>query len=136
MKKIIMVLATFVVLGMVSGSFGETKGDSVEKAKKVTLTGILVDIKCYLGTGATGNDHMGMKGCGTKCLKDGSPAGLLVDGKLYALIFPSDVLADYVGQKLEITGDLYITNALIPTEAFVVEQGKKKAIKIKGKVMM
>ena len=111
--------------------------DKGDKAKKVTLTGTLVDVACYLDDGDTGNDHGGMKACGTDCLKGGSPAGLLVDKKLYILVFPAPVLKDYVGQQLELTGMDYGSGNFIPSKAAVVDKsGKKKEINIKGKAMM
>ena len=44
--------------------------------------GTLIDTNCYLKDHAlTGNDHMGVKGCGTACLKSGLPAGILTRTK-------------------------------------------------------
>ncbi len=107
------------------------------KAAKATLTGTLVDVACYLDDNDTGNDHGGMKACGTECLKGGSPAGLLVGKKLYILAFPAGVFATYVGQKMELTGTVYGETNLIPTKAAVVDKdGKKKDVNIKGKAMM
>jgi type 1 fimbria pilin len=129
-------LAVALILGVtLAYSFG--RGDDMgQKAKTVTLTGTLVDVACYLDDGDSGNDHMGMKGCGTECLKGGSPAGLLVDKNLYVLVFPASAFADYVGKKVEISGDEYGMN-LIPKKASQVNSdGSKKAINIKGKAMM
>jgi len=106
------------------------------KGKEITVTGTLVDVNCYLKDGQTTDDHDAMKRCGRDCLRDGLPAGLLVDKKLYTLVFPGPVFADYVGKKVEITGEVYDGNILIPVKASVVDKGGKKAIKLKGKVMM
>lgn len=115
----------------------EMKMDMDGKAKKTTLTGTLVDVACYLDDGDTGNDHGGMKACGTECLKGGSPAGLLVGKKLYIVAFPASAFAEYVGQKLEMTGSVYGGTNLIPNKAAVVDKdGKKKEINLKGKAMM
>ena len=115
----------------------DMKMDQGSKAKKVTLTGTLVDVTCYLEEGDTGNDHGGMKACGTECLNGGSPAGLLVDKNLYILAFPAPAFSKYVGKKVELTGDVYGANNLIPTKAFEIDkEGKKKTIDIKGKAMM
>lgn len=106
-------------------------------AKKATLTGILVDVACYVGDKLIENDHMGMKACGTECLKGGSPAGLLVGKKLYILVFPASVFADYAGKQVELTGDLYPGDLLVPKKAAQVgKDGKKTNINIKGKAMM
>ena len=131
MRKI---LALIMVLGVVA-VYSMGRAEEEKKAKSTTLTGILVDTKCYMEDGEKGNDHGTMKACGTSCLKDGSPAGLLVGKKLYILIFPAPTFADYVGKMVEVTGELRQGN-LIPEKAFVVEGGKKKAIKMAGAAMM
>jgi hypothetical protein len=108
-----------------------------QKSKKVTVKGTLVDTACYLDDGDTGNDHMGMKGCGTKCLLGGSPAGLLSGKKLYILVFPAGAFAQAVGKDVEVTGDLYGETNLIPQKASEVRKdGSKKEINLKGKAMM
>ena len=140
MKKL---LAFALVAGLMTAySVGRADNDMKDmdkgaKTKKVTLTGTLVDVACYLDDGDTGNDHGGMKACGTECLKGGSPAGLLVGKKLYIVVFPSGVFAEYAGQQVELTGELYGSTNLIPSKAFTVDKdGKKKEISIKGKAMM
>jgi hypothetical protein len=134
-KKLLMLLAA---IGMLA-SFAYAHEDGMEmgsKGKEVTLSGTLVDINCYLKDGHTGDDHDAMKKCGRDCLRDGLPAGLLVDKKLYTLVFPGPVFADFVGKTVEISGDLHDGNILIPEKASVVEKSGKKPIKLKGKVMM
>ena len=125
-----------IALGVRADSMKNMDMGGGTKSKTMTLTGILVDNSCYLEEGATNNDHDGMKGCGTECLKGGSPAGLLVGKKLYTLEFPAPVFKDYVGQKVEITGKVYPGDQLIPKKAFVIKDGKKEEIKIAGKAMM
>lgn len=108
-----------------------------EGTKKSTLTGTLVDVACYVDDHLTDNDHMGMKKCGTECLKGGSPAGLLVGKKLYVLAFPASAFADYVGKQVELTGEVYPGDILIPKKAAeVAKDGKKTNINLKGKAMM
>lgn len=138
MKKLLAVLLTVGLVGAYSVARAEEmKMDTGSKTKKETLTGTLVDVACYLDDGDTGNDHGGMKACGTECLKGGSPAGLLVGKKLYILAFPAPVFKDYVGQKLELTGMVYGGSNFIPTKVAVVDKdGKKTEISIKGKAMM
>ena len=52
--------------------------------KPATLTGEVVDYSCYTQLGKRGEAHVP---CGTKCLTNGQPAGLLTPaGKLYVLI--------------------------------------------------
>ncbi len=140
MKKILVLSVMLFVGAVFAGAYAEEmKGMDMgnkKKSKVLTVTGTLVDTSCYIEDGATGNDHDGMKACGTECLKGGSPAGLLVGKKLYTLAFPAPVFKDYVGQQIEITGKLYLGDQLIPSKAFVVKSGKKVEIKIAGKAMM
>ena len=138
MKKFLAVLLTVgLAAAYTVARAEEMKMDMDGKAKKTTLTGTLVDVACYVDDGDTGNDHGGMKACGTECLKSGSPAGLLVGKKLYILAFPAPVLAEYVGQKMEMTGTVYGSTNFIPIKVAVVDKdGKKKDVNIKGKAMM
>jgi hypothetical protein len=130
-------------LALVWVGFNSTgRADTMEMGKgagtaKTTLKGTLVDVACYLDDKDAGNDHMGMKACGTECLKGGSPAGLLVGGKLYIVVFPASAFADHVGKQVELTGVLFGSANLIPSKAAVVEKdGKKTNINLKGKAMM
>ena len=134
MKKLLALLA---VLGwMGTFAYAHEGMEMGGKGKTVTLTGTLVDINCYLKDGHTTDDHDSMKRCGRDCLKEGLPAGVLVDKKLYVLVFPGPVFSDYVGKTVEVMGDLYGEDVLIPEKASVVEKSGKKPIKLKGKVMM
>src|SRR4029079_2180238 len=112
----------------------EHEGNS--KGKTVTLKGSLVDTSCFLKEGHDGDDHDNMKACGKDCLKDGIPAGLLVGKKLYVLIFPARVFANYVGKTIEITGELYGDDMLHPSKAEVIEKKGKMTIKLAGQEMM
>jgi hypothetical protein len=73
---------------------------------RVTLEGTLVSASCYLAdNSATGNEMDGVKRCGTGCLKQGKPAGLLTKEKRFHILdAPSLLLAPYVGQELRVTG--------------------------------
>lgn len=88
-------------------------------------TGSLVDASCYLRDGAamaSGNNHMGMKDCGTVCLKMGQPAGILTpEKKLILLILPSPSVAEYVGEPIRVTGTL--KNGAIVVSRFEVKKG-------------
>jgi hypothetical protein len=133
-KKILMALMLLgLVFSYVYAHEGMEMGD---KGKTMMVTGILVDINCYLKDGHTGDDHDAMKKCGRDCLRDGLPAGVLVGKKLYVLVFPGPVFADYVGKTVEVTGEMYADNVMIPEKAWLVEEGGKKPIKLRGKVMM
>jgi hypothetical protein len=52
--------------------------------KPVTVTGELVEVSCYLQLGKRGEKHIP---CGTKCLQNGQPAGVVTaTGQLYLLM--------------------------------------------------
>jgi hypothetical protein len=54
-----------------------------EAPKSMTIQGEIVDMGCYISSGAKGKDH---QGCAEMCLKNGMPMGLLTkDGTLYLL---------------------------------------------------
>ena len=70
-----------------------------------TVEGELVSAKCYLRADVTGNDHLGMKGCDTTCVKSGNPVGLLTaEGRYYTLVMPAPEIADHIGRRLRATG--------------------------------
>lgn len=103
-------------------------------APKATVwQGTLVDSNCYLKDHAlTGNDHMGVKECGTACLKMGYPAGILTKAHQYhALVAPSIALAPYVGQDVRVSGSLH--NGAIQVEKVEVRQnGKWQEVQLKS----
>jgi hypothetical protein len=82
---------------------------SKQKAKEVSLTGEVVDVSCYLHSGARGEGH---KDCAVACAKAGGPLGILTkDGKLYVSVLPDDhsagpnqKLMDYVAENVTVTG--------------------------------
>lgn len=78
-------------------------------------TGSLVDASCYLTDQAqAGNDHLGMKNCGTACLKMGRPAGLVTpDKRFFILAVPSPDIAEYAGQTIRVTGKLRSGSILV-----------------------
>jgi hypothetical protein len=55
----------------------------LQTGKPITVTGEVVDVSCYLQLGKRGEKHVA---CGTKCLQNGQPIGLVDDkGDLYVL---------------------------------------------------
>jgi hypothetical protein len=106
-------------------------------ADKGTWTGTLVDVYCYLQDDSNvGNEHSGMKTCGTDCLRNGRPAGLLTpDKKFYILVAPSPALAKYVGEPIRVTGQMI--NGTIVADKVEVKKGDKwETIDIQIKGMM
>jgi len=79
------------------GTFGEKPAESwtattvaagVDKkpqpGKPITVTGEIIDLSCYLQLGKHGEKH---KSCGTKCIQNNQPIGLLAkDGTVYMLM--------------------------------------------------
>jgi len=99
--------------------------------KEVTLEGTLVDSKCYLKDNSlTGNDHGPVKGCGTMCLKGGTPGALLTkDKKFHAILAPSIALADYVGQTVRVRGTIH-NGAILASKVEVNKDGKWEEVKL------
>lgn len=97
---------------------------------KTTIEGELVSAKCYLRTGLTGNDHMGMENCGTMCAKDGNPVGLLTTkGKYYPLVVPSPQIADHIGDTMRATGTMK-AGSMVPDKLEVKEGDSWKAVEV------
>ena len=97
-------------------------------AKSTTVQGELVDMGCYLGSGARGADH---KGCATKCLAGGMPAGLLTaNGKLYLLTLnhdnpdPYNKLKDMAAEMVTVTGTLMTRNGVMAIDVADVKSAK------------
>jgi hypothetical protein len=93
----------FAVCGLLAAMIAPVRAEQNQ-----VWTGSLVDASCYLTDNAQmGNDHTGMKSCGTACLKMGRPAGLVTpDKKFFILAVPSPDIAEYVGQTIRVTGKL------------------------------
>jgi hypothetical protein len=73
----------------------------------------------------------GAKECGTGCLQQGKPGGLLTkNGDFYVLDAPSLALAPYVGQQLRVTGKQR-KDIISVTSASVKTGGGWEAIDIK-----
>lgn len=105
MNKLQTLLAGAVVLASAVPVIGKT----------VTVKGILLDMKCYTSMGMTSRKH-GMT-CGKSCLESGIPAGILVGKTAWTLACPSKPLADYVGDKVKVTGTAYAKDHIfIPTK--------------------
>jgi hypothetical protein len=106
---------------------------AAEEKEKVTLEGTLVSVSCYLANNSsTGNEMEGIKDCGSGCLKQGKPAGLLTKEKQFHILdAPSLLLAPYVGQEMRVTGIDY--NGVISVKkAEVRTDGEWEEIDIKS----
>lgn len=102
------------------------------QGKAISVEGTLVDSACYLKSGATGNDHGAMKGCGTACLKGGTPGGVLTkDKKFHALIAPAGALADYVGKTVRVSGKEN-NGSILPEKIQVNKNGKWEEVNLEA----
>ena len=104
------------------------EGAALEDRKEVTVSGTLVDTKCYgMNHDNVANEHtvpmadgkMGsMPNCATACANMGIPVGLLKDGKkdgdVFVLIVPSNALADRMAKEARVTGTLAYEGGIIP----------------------
>ena len=101
MKKAAMAIAVAGMLGMGGGSVR-----SAETAD-VTLTGEVVDLHCYVTSGAAGPDHAG---CANACIGRGVTPGILADdGRVFVLLggrpfSVKDQIAGLAGEKVTLTG--------------------------------
>ncbi len=94
----------------------------VVTGQQVIIEGELVSAKCYLRADLTGNDHLGMEGCGTACVRSGNPVGLLTaEGTYYTLVVPAPEIADHIGRRLRASGTIK-AGSLVP-DRLEVEQG-------------
>lgn len=83
-----------------------------KEAKEVTVTGEIIDMKCYLTgmMGGKGDDH---KQCAIDCIKGGLPMGLLEDktDKVYTIVPKKGMeggsaMTQYIAQKITLTGTM------------------------------
>ena len=97
-------------------------------AGEVTLTGEIVDLHCYTGTGAhagaRGEDHAG---CANSCISRDVPAGFLADdGTLYLLVNETPVsvkekVAGKAGKKVKAKGKVVERSGLKALQLTCVE---------------
>jgi hypothetical protein len=96
------------------------------KFETKTVTGEILDMKCYMTDGKHGPDH---KECAAMCIKGGSPMGILAeDGKVYLLIEGKDEGAfdeakKHAGETITVTGTLSEKKGV---QALIVSEVKVK----------
>ena len=90
-------------------------------------TGEVVDLACYVGSGAKGPDHAG---CAKACVKAGQPMGLLTDDGTLVLLAADhkdgsafEATKELAGELAEVTGELAEKDGM----KVVTVQGVKKA---------
>ena len=100
-----------------------------EKVVKKTITGEAVDMGCWLGHAARGENHIS---CATKCLNQGMPMGLLTsNGTLYLVTLdhdnadPYNDLKSMAGKNATVTGELLTRSGVRAIEASTVQLASK-----------
>ena len=97
-----------------------------KKGEPKTVTGEILDMKCYMTSGEKGDGH---KECAAMCIKGGAPMGILADdGKVYLLIEGKNSGAfeeakKHAGETVTVTGDLSEKKGV---QALVVTEVKAK----------
>lgn len=100
---------------------------AISKNGDKTVTGEILDMKCYMTSGEHGPSH---KDCALMCIKGGSPMGILADdGKVYLLVEGKDEAAfeeakKHAGDTVTITGTLSEKNGV---QALIVNAVKAKS---------
>jgi hypothetical protein len=98
-----------------------------KKVETKTVTGEILDMKCYMASGAHGESH---KECAAMCVKGGTPMGILAeDEKVYLLIegkdaAPFEEAKKYAGEMVVLTGTLSEKNGV---QALIVSEVKPKS---------
>ena len=83
--------------------------DDMDTPEAVTVTGTLVDTKCYgMDNANTGNDHGAATGCGAACAGMGIPVALLEGGQAggtaHVLLISATALAEHMAKEARVTG--------------------------------
>jgi len=93
-----------------------------------TISGEILDMKCYMASGAHGDGH---KDCSASCINGGAPMGILTDdGKVYLLIKDSkhsdayDDAKKLAGAKVTATGTVSEKGGV---QALIVTEVKAKS---------
>jgi hypothetical protein len=77
-----------------------------DAAAEKTVTGEVVDMMCYVDHNAMGDSHG--QSCGSKCIKNGGPVGIVENGKAYIVVGEhkpmNDELADSCGKTITLKG--------------------------------
>ncbi|MEP7375410.1 MAG: hypothetical protein ABI675_18580 [Chitinophagaceae bacterium] len=98
-----------------------------KKGDPKTVTGEILDMKCYMTSGERGEGH---KDCAASCIKGGAPMGILADdGKVYLLIegkngsVAFEEAKKHAGEMVTVTGTVSEKNGV---QALIVTEVKTK----------
>lgn len=123
-------------LGLMAFTAPQPSSEAV--SSEVTVTGKLIDTKCYgMNHANHTNDHAGpmkdgkpttLTNCATACASMGIPVGVLEggkpDGKVYVLVTPAGALANHQAKEARVTGTAVYAGGIIPTKVEVKDGGK------------
>jgi hypothetical protein len=108
MKKTGFNLKTFIAL--LTLCFTGLSISSFAQKESKTVTGELLDMDCYMASGAHGDSH---KSCADMCIKGGGPMGVLTsDGKVYLLLADDskkdayDEAKNHAGEQVTVSGTI------------------------------
>jgi hypothetical protein len=103
-------LLSVVISTMLIGIFATAVAMAQPKGERVTVTGEVVEMWCYLEAGDRG---AGKKACATACAKAGNPIALVDDkGQLFMLAGlkshqpAQELLLDKMSERVTVTGTL------------------------------
>ena len=71
----------------IEAAASEANKKVLKSGKAVSITGEVIDVSCYLQLGKRGDAHVA---CGTKCLNNGQPIGLLDKQDDIHILFPEE----------------------------------------------
>ena len=139
MRRIAFALLILATVGT-SAVLAQKDKDKMKVPEPQTVSGIIVDMKCYsMNSANSGDEHITPKGkmpaCATVCAKMGIPVGIAVEdengSELIVLISPSGAFADHMAKEAKITGTPALDgHGLIPDKIQVKTDGKWEEVKI------
>lgn len=108
-------------------AFAFTSASSYAQDKSSTITGEVLDMACYMKSGAHGDGH---KDCAATCINGGSPMGILTsDNKVYLVVENHDKADAYseakkhAGEQVTVTGTVSERNGM---NAIIADEVKTK----------
>jgi hypothetical protein len=124
-------LATFALATLTLGA-GLALAAGEHQGVTKTLSGEIVDTGCYLGHAARGEKHG--TSCGSKCVANGMPMGLLTaDGTVYLITLnhdnadPYNRLKGMIGKNVTVTGTVMARGGMKGIDVTQVAAARAKA---------
>ncbi|MBI4355390.1 MAG: hypothetical protein HY597_02915 [Candidatus Omnitrophica bacterium] len=87
---------------------------------EITITGELIDLKCYGTMGLQGAIH---QECAAKCAREHWPVAVLEEKeqRLYPLVVPPAAVADAAGSQVRVTGTVLMGSVILLPSRLEVE---------------